>query len=279
MAVDLRLKNFSPKTCSSYIDCCRHFVEFHRRSPRDLGAEDVRRFLLYLIAEKFHSASNVKMHLAGIKFLYRVTLKRPEVVADIPWPKVPRTLPNVLSGSEVVRLLDAMEPVKVRLVLTCTYAAGLRIQEACSLRVQDIDSQRGVINVHLGKGGRDRVVMLSPRLLELLRLYWKDARPPKPYLFPGEAPGSHVNPSTVRDALRKAVSKAGIRKRVTPHLLRHAFATHLLESGTDLRIIQVLLGHRSIRTTLRYTHVSAAHVGRTRSPLDDLSTQAGKVPR
>jgi site-specific recombinase XerD len=276
MSADLKLRNYSPRTRESYLRCCRSFVRHFMRPPTELGTEEVRTFLLDLV-DHFAPPSVLKMHVAGIKFLYRVTLGRPEVVADIPWPKTPRTLPDVLSGSEVARLLDAIEPVKFRMVLTCTYAGGLRISEACSLRTGDIDSERMLIHVRRGKGAKDRMVMLSPRLLDLLRKYWKATRPSGDLLFPGQEPDSHVSPAAVRNALKTAVRKARLGKRVTPHLLRHAFATHLLEAGADLRVIQVLLGHGSIRTTTRYTRVSAAHVGRTQSPLDLLGTRKGKV--
>ena len=276
MSADLKLRNYSPQTGERYLCCCRNFIRHFMRPPTELGAEEVRAFLLHQV-DRFATPGALKMYVASIKFLYRVTLGRPEVVADIPWPKIPKTLPDVLSGSEVARLLAAIEPVKVRMLLTCTYAGGLRISEACSLRTGDLDSKRMLIHIRRGKGAKDRMVMLSPRLLELLRKYWKAARPSGGYLFPGQEPGSHVSAAAVRAALEKAVRKARLGKRVTPHLLRHAFATHLLEAGADIRVIQVLLGHSSIRTTTRYTRVSAAHVGRTQSPLDLLGTKKGKV--
>ena len=196
------------------------------------------------------------MYVAGIRFLYGVTLDRPEVAKRIPWPKVPRKQPDILSGTEVTHLLAAIESVKHRVVLTAAYGAGMRVSEACRLQVGDIDSQRGLIHIRQGKGSRDRHVMLGDRLLSALREYWSLTRPQGPYLFPGQRPGTSVSATAVRTALHAAVAKAGISKRVTPHVLRHSFATHLLEAGADIRVIQVLLGHQSIRTTAHYTQLS-----------------------
>jgi len=215
--------------------------------------------------------------VAGLKFLYTVTLGRPEEVAGIPWPRVRRPLPDVLSGSEVERLLAAVELCKHRMVLMAAYGAGLRVSEACSLSVGDIDSVRGVIHVRDGKGGRDRFVVLAGRLLLALREYWRIERPSGSRLFPGRKSGGCVSPESVRRALHKAVAACGLTKKVTVHALRHAFATHLLEGGTDLRTIQILLGHNSIRTTVGYLHISAARIARTKSPLDLLGTPEGAV--
>ena len=211
------------------------------------------------------------MHVAALRFLYTTTLRRPEEVVRIPWPKVPRTLPDILSRDEVLRLLDRVGNIKHRAVLSCAYGAGLRITEACSLTVKDLDSQRGLIHVRKGKRQLDRYVMLSERLLLLLREYWRQVRPEPPLLFPGEVSGQPISPRTVRESLKKAAVGLGIQKRVTPHSLRHAFATHLLEAGTDIRVIQALLGHGSIRSTQRYTAVSRRHVGRVKSPLDEVA--------
>jgi integrase/recombinase XerD len=218
-----------------------------------------------------------RMHVAAIRFLYAITLRRPEVVGWLVWPKTPRSLPVVLSGTEVFAVLEAIKSPKYRAILMCAYGSGLRVSEACALTPADIDSKRMVIHVRDGKRGRDRYVMLGERLLAALRTWWRIERPAREgYLFPGAAAGKHVSPETVRNALKKAAAGAGLEKRTYPHLLRHSFATHLLESGTDIRVIQRLLGHGSIRTTERYTHVSAAHIRRTKSPLDLLGTEAGK---
>ena len=270
MKADLKLRRYRARTVGEYLRCARKFVEYHWRPAEEMGEQEVRQFLLYLTDGRQVSAANHKMHVAAIKFLYGITLDRPEVAVRFPWPRVPVKLPDILDRGEVLRLLDAVESIKYRGILMTAYAAGMRIGEACSLKTTDIDSRRGLIHIRDGKRGRDRFVMLSPRLLAFLREYWKATRPTGPELFPGQAAGRSVSPEAVRVALRKAVARAGIKKRVTPHVLRHCFATHLLEGGEDIRTIQVLLGHGSIRTTARYTQVSERHIGRTQSPLDGL---------
>jgi len=241
-----------------------------------MGEAEVRAFLLHLL-KSGKGPSVVKMHVAAVKFLYGVTLQRPEEVVRLPWPKVARPLPDVLSGSEVERLLAAVESRKYRMVLMAAYGAGLRVSEACGLSVEDIDSARGLIHIRDGKRGRDRYVMLPTRLLLALREYWRAEKLVGTRLFPGSVPGQCVSHEAVRDGLRKAVTACRLTKRVTTHTLRHSFATHLLEGGTDIRTIQVLLGHASIRTATIYTHISVSHIGRTRSPLDLLGTPEGAV--
>ena len=276
MHADLTLRRYSLGTVEKYLWCAATFVAFFGVSPLRLGEAEVRRFLLDLVEQKKASAATHKMFVAAIKFLYGVTLGRPEVAVRVPWPKVGRTLPDILSLDEVQRLLGAIDSLKHRVILMAAYGAGLRIGEACGLQVSDIDSARGLIHVRQGKGKRDRYVMLSARLLAALRAYWKAARPTGTLLFPGQKADTCISAEAVRDALRVAVDKAKITKHVTPHILRHSFATHLLEGGTDIRTIQVLLGHGSIRTTTRYTQVSAAHIGRTQSPLDRLPAAGGE---
>jgi integrase/recombinase XerD len=277
MAEDLRLKRYRLATCAQYLRCARSFVEHFGRSPARLSAEDVRKFLLYLTDEKKASAATVKMYVAAIRILYAVTLKQPQKVAGLVWPKVLHPLPDILSAEEVERLLAAVESAKHRVILMTAYGAGLRIGEACRLMTVDLDSDRMVIHVRDGKRGRDRYVMLSPVLLAALRAYWRQFRPEEPTMFPGDKPGTCIQPDAVREALRTAVLQTGIKKRVTPHSLRHAFATHLLEAGCDIRIIQVLLGHSSIRSTARYTAVSTKHISATPSPLDRLRIPGGAV--
>jgi len=280
MKADLEMRGYSQSTQEQYLRCARRFVAHFMRPPTELGIEEVRGFLLHLLRVKKASSAVHKMHVAGLKFLFTYTLGRPEVSVRIPWPKVPRPLPEILSGTEVERLLQSVSSVKYRAVLSTTYGAGLRISEVCSLHIRDIDSVRMLIHVRDGKRGRDRYVMLASGLLLLLREYWRLYRPAGPFLFPSTATAdAHVCHATVRKALRSAVQEAGITKRVTPHLLRHAFATHLLEAGAEVRTIQVLLGHSSIRTTTRYTKVSTSMVGRTKSPLDILGTPEGRVLR
>lgn len=273
MQDDLKLKNYAPGTVGQYLSCARRFVEHFGVSPVSLDEQAVRRYVLEMAGER--SPATVKMHVAAIRFLYEVTLRSPEVVVGVHFPKVPHRLPDILSLDEVRRLLEAVEPPMYRAVLMTAYGAGMRISEACSLLTTDIDSARGVIHVRQGKRNRDRYVMLSAVLLAALREYWKLYRPAVPILFPGERPQSCVSPAAVRLAMREAKARAGITKRVTPHSLRHAFATHLLEDGADIRTIQALLGHGSIRSTARYTQVSVAHICKTRSPLDRLPAQPG----
>jgi len=265
---DLKIAGYAKSTQANYLLCAKHFVAHYMRSPEALGEEDIRNFLEHLQETKASGAAGIKMHLAAIKFLYTTTLKRPEEVVGIRWPKVPRRLPVIVSREETLQLLQAVDCVKYRAVLMTTYGAGLRIKEACSLQVADVDSKRRLLHVRLGKGGRDRYVMLAESLVAFLREYWRAERPCGPYLFPGDSPPGVVSAESVRAALRKAAAVVGITKRVTPHTLRHAFATHLLEGGCDLRIIQVLLGHGSIRTTTRYTHVSTHLIGSVVSPVD-----------
>lgn len=276
MAEDLKLRRYKPSTCDKYLRCARAFVAYHRRPPQEMGVDEVRGFLLHLVSERKVSPATHHLYVAAIKFLYATTLKRPEVVVEIPWPKVPQKLPRILSGTEVEALFDAVGSVKYRTIALLAYGAGLRIAEACSLDVEDIDSKRNLIHVRDSKHGRDRYVMLSPRVLLALRAYWRATRPTGSKLFPGQTPGSSISHGAVRQALRQAAQQCNLHKRVTPHILRHSFATHLLELGTDVRVIQVLLGHKSIRTTARYAQVSQAHVGRTRSPLDTLGTAEAK---
>ena len=276
MERDLTLRNVAESTRVSYLRCCCKFVRHAGRSPAVMGSFEVDGFLESLV-RRGKSPSTQRTHVAALKFLYGVTLERREVAEKIPWPKTARRIPDVLSGTEVATLLGVIAPLKYRLVLTTAYGAGLRISEACSLRVGDIDSKRGLIHVRLGKGAKDRFVMLSQRLLGMLREYWKLAQPRGPFLFPGEGPGSHVTEQAVRAALKAALPEAGIHKHVTPHLLRHSLATHLLEAGADISVIQVVLGHASIRTTAQYTQVSQQHVASVKSPLDLLGTAEGAV--
>lgn len=264
MKCDLFLRRMAKPTVEEYLRCSTKYVKFHMRSPTEMGEAEVRQFLMQLKS----GPADHKMHVAAIKFLYGVTLGRPEVAGLIPWPKVPFTLPVILDRSEVEIVLAALSSVRYRAIVMTAYASGLRVSEVCGLRITDIDSKRGLIHVHNGKGGRDRCVMLSQRLLACLREYWKAERPPGKLLFPGQDPNRPISRDAVEKALYRAVAKTGIKKRVTAHILRHSFATHLLENGTDIRVIQMLLGHSSIRTTMRYTQVSNRVIGNTQSPLD-----------
>lgn len=276
MKLDMKLKNFAETTQTQYLRVGRQLATYFMRSPAELGEEEIKEYLDHLLSTGA-GPEKLKMQIAGLKFLYGVTLNRPEVADRLPWPRVPQKKPDILSGSEVKKVLAAVRGAVPAMAVVAAYAAGLRVKETCQLRPEDIDSQRGLIHVRLGKGGKDRFVMLSATLLSTLRDYWAKVRPQGGWLFPGRKPGAHLHPTSVRKALDGAVKQVGIKKRVTTHSLRHAFATHLLEAGADIRVIQVLLGHASIRTTARYTQVSRAHVGRTKSPLDLLGTKDGKV--
>lgn len=277
MQADLELRAFASTTKKEYLRRAHNFVAYHGRPPMELGEQEVREFLLYVVSKGKAGSATHHMYVAAIKFLYTTTLGRPEVVSNIPWPKRPQTLPDILTGEEVERLLHQITSLKHRAILMTAYGAGLRISEACSLRSADIDSKRMLIHVHEGKRSKDRYVMLSERLLEVLRMHWKVVRPQGPFLFPGAISGRPITTSAVQRVLHEAVVQCGFTKRVTAHSLRHGFATHLLETGADIRTIQRLLGHSSIQTTARYTKVTLEHIGRTKSPLDLLGTEKGRV--
>ena len=284
MVADLKIKNSSEHTIDSYLRYARKYLEYSGRPPTQLGREHVHEYLTYLADERKVHPRTLAIHLAAISFLYRITLRRPDVVADIPRPKLPKTLPQILTGTEVEQILAAVYSIKHRTILTSTYAAGLRISEAVSLCVPDIQSDRRLIRVRQAKGKKDRYVPLGDRLLIALRDYWRAVRPPGPYLFPpgrGGQPDAHISKDAVYLALEKAVKRAGIQKHVTTttHTFRHCFATHMLEMGQDLRTVQVILGHSSPRTTAIYTHVSAEFLGKVRSPLDVLGTEEGRILR
>jgi site-specific recombinase XerD len=270
----LELRGVSPKTVKLYVDCVSRFARHFGKSPEKLGAEEVRSYLLYLVHEQKVAWGTYKQALAALRYLYRWVLNRGEVVQDIRAPKPERRLPVVLSFDEVHRFFAAIPSFKHRTLLMLAYAAGLRISEAASLRVADIDSQRMVIRVVQGKRKKDRYTILSPLMLQMLRHYWWAARP-QDYLFPGRGKNRYVRSSTVQRACIDAQQRAGLAKGVTPHTLRHSFATHLLEAGTELRVIQELLGHASPRTTAIYTHVSTKLIAGTKSPLDLLVAHHG----
>lgn len=276
MERDLKLKNHAETTRKEYLRCCSGFARYHMKSPSELGETAIKEYLAH-VQLRGSGPETLKMNVAALKFLYGVTLDRPKVAERLPWPKVPHKKPDILSGSEVEKLLAAVHSPVPGMALVTAYGAGLRISEACRLRVEDIDSARGLIHVRLGKGNKDRYVMLAERLLLGLRAYYARVRPADGWLFPGRKKGQPLSPSAVRARLNEAVAALKLKKRVTAHTLRHSFATHLLEMGTDIREIQVLLGHASIRTTARYTQVSKKHIGRVKSPLDLLGTKAGAV--
>jgi len=279
MTADLDLRGFASTTKKEYLQRAQNFVAFYHRPPTELGEREIREFLLHLVNEKKTGSATQHMYVAAIKFLYATTLNRPEEVASIPWPKRPQTLPDILTGEEVEWLFQQIASLKHRAILMTAYGAGLRISEACSLQTSDLDSKRMLIHVHEGKRSKDRYVMLSERLLDVLRTYWKVVRPQGPFLFPGTIPGRSITTSAVQRVLHQVVVQCHFTKRVTAHSLRHSFATHLLEMGTDIRVIQRLLGHSSLQTTARYTKVTERHIGRTTSPLDLIGTKEGEVLR
>jgi site-specific recombinase XerD len=252
-----------------YIQHVAKFAQHFHRSPDQLGAEHIRQYQLFLIQEKKLAWSSYNQIISALRFFYSKTLKRAFLLQDIPFPRKVQKLPLILSQEEVARILTAPPHLKSRALLMTIYAAGLRRSEVARLQVNDIDSARMTITVHQGKGQRDRVVMLSPVLLDTLRQYWQHTKPKK-WLFPGVTPDQPISGNDVFVVFHNAVRRAGIIKKVCPHSLRHSFATHLLESGTDLRTIQMLLGHRTLKTTSRYLHVSQQHVRATASPLDSL---------
>jgi len=244
------------------------FARHFDKSPELLGPEDIRAYQVYLTNEKKLATGSVLIAVAALRFLYKVSLKKDWSFEDvIPAPKKPQRLPVVLSPEEVLHFLSCVGNTRHRAILTTCYAAGLRISEAIHLRPTDIDSQRMVIRVDQGKGQKDRYVMLSPTLLETLRSYFRAVRP-QVWLFEGDVSGQPINRSSVEQACQKARRLSGIRKPITPHSLRHGFAVHLLESGTDVRTIQLLLGHRSLATTARYLRIATTKVCSTSSPLD-----------
>jgi len=271
MIDDMSLRNLSPATQRSYLHAVAKFSRYFGRPPDRLGLEDVRAFQVHLVSRGI-SWPALNQTVCALRFFYGVTLDRSEIPERIAYARTPRKLPVILSADEVVRFLEAVPSLKARTALTTAYAAGLRASEAVSLKVADIDSARMVIEVRHGKGAKDRTVMLSPQLLTILRTYWRLTRPGE-WLFPGRTPDKPIDVQVLHAACRSAAKAAGLIKRVSVHTLRHSFATHLLESGVDIRIIQVLLGHNNLSTTARYTHVATTTIAATQSPFDRLSLE------
>ena len=271
MVEDMTIRNLSPATQQSYTHAVSKFSRYFGHSPDRLGLEDVRAYQVHLISKGVSWAS-LNQVVCALRFFYGVTLGCDSIPERIAYAREPRKLPAVLSADEVVRFLEAVSSLKARIALTTAYAAGLRVSEVTGLKAADIDSDRMVIRVACGKGGKERYVMLSGQLLGILRSYWRLAQPGR-FLFPGRDKQRPIEPTVLHAACHSARVAAGIDKRVSVHVLRHSFATHLLESGVDIRIIQVLLGHENLSTTARYTRVSSQVIARTESPLDRLSLQ------
>jgi integrase/recombinase XerD len=265
---DMQVRNLALNTQMSYLQQISLFARHFNKSPETLGVEDIRAYQVYLTNEKKLAPSSILTAAAALRYLYKVSLKKDWPFADvIPAPHKPEKLPVVLSPEEVLQFLECVGSQKHRTILTTCYAAGLRISEAVCLTAPHLDSARMVIRVEQGKGQKDRYVMLSPRLLQILRDWWRWARP-KQWLFPGDIPGQHISTNAVEQACQKARRRCPVPKPTTPHSLRHAFAVHLLEAGTDVRTIQLLLGHRSLATTARYLRIATSKVCSTSSPLD-----------
>lgn len=270
MIEDLTLASYAASTTNIYVGAIRALAEHFGRSPAKVSREELREYVTGLRG-RCRSSSRFRQHLAAIKFLYGKTLGRPDDVAFITFPALRPKLPTVLSVEEVGVLLRAIEQPTYRAVATTIYSTGLRVTEVCLLETGDIDARRGIIHVRHGKGRKERLVPLSRSLLTLLREHWRCQRPDAPYLFAAPVARGAARPQTVRRALTKAARAMGLTKRVTPHVLRHSFATHQLEAGTDVRVIQAVLGHDSIRSTTRYTHVSVELLRQAKPLLDELS--------
>ena len=279
---ELQRRNYSQETTRSYIHAVKQFAEYFGKSPEKLGAEEMRRYQLYLLNEKKCSAGTVKVHMSALRFFYKKVLKRHDLsFDDLVYPKRPKKLPVVLSQEEVARLIEATANPMHRTLLMLLYATGMRRTEASQLKVSDIDSQRMVLHIRQGKGARDRDVPLSGKLLQALREYWRWKKP-RNFLFPSSA--AHrgqeqpISDKTVWHVCKGAAVRAGIQKKIGPHTLRHSFATHHMEAGTDLRTIQLLLGHADLKHTTVYLHLSHRHLHAATSPLEQLALPPHNPP-
>jgi|TARA_Y100000294_G_scaffold75067_1_gene70733 site-specific recombinase XerD len=272
LADDLGRQNYSPKTRKAYCFCVGAFLKHHRSLQADqLNLDHVRTYQLYLTKKKAVSPSYFNQAMSALKFFYSITLEQEWNVKRVPCKRKPKRLPVVLDKEEVLALFRATTNLKHRTILMTIYGCGLRLNEVRHLEIRDIDGKRMMVHVRMGKGNRDRYVMLSRRLYKALRLYWAKTVPhPQRWLFPGKNPEQPVSRTTIQEIFTKARKKAGITKRASVHTLRHSFATHLLEDGTNLIVIQRLLGHRSLRSTLIYVHVARTMVASAKSPLDTL---------
>ena len=280
MLEDMSIRNLAQNTQQCYVQHVASFARYFDCSPESMGPEKVREYQVHLLEDCKLAPSSIIIAVSALRFLYKVTLKQPWAPDEIPMPKKPFKLPVILSPEEVMRFLESVASMKHRAILMAAYAAGLRVSEATHLKVTDVDSQRMMLRVAQGKAAKDRYVMLSPRLLEELRTYWRVGRP-KTWLFPGDIAGSPITRYAVGEACQKARRCSGIQKPITPHSLRHAFATHLLERGVDVRRIQLLMGHRSLATTTRYLKVATSTICATTSPLDllpDIGPPQPKAP-
>jgi site-specific recombinase XerD len=271
MIEDMKIRNLSSTTQRCYVHAVAKFAQHFNRSPDRLGLAEIRSYQIHLTSAGT-SWAGFNVAVCALRFFYGITLGRAAMVDRIPYARKRRQLPVILSIDEIAPFLAAVPSLKHRTALMTAYAAGLRVSEVVHLKIDDIDSSRMLIRVEQGKGGRDRYVMLSPQLLIVLRAYWREARPTH-WLFPGQDESRPLDASVLQWACRNARTAAKLGKPVTVHTLRHSFATHLLEAGTDIRTIQVLLGHRDLSTTARYTQVAATTIGNTVSPFDRLKLE------
>lgn len=277
MLEELQRRNYTPDTTRGYMHAVEEFANYFRKSPELMGAEEVRKFQLYMMQEKKLALGTVALRMGALRFLYKKTLRRRDIdIEDLPLVRAPKKLPVVLSPEEVVRLIEGAANLWHRTILMLLYATGLRRAEAAHLKVSDIDSALMLIHVHQGKGSRDRDLPLTPKLLEALRGYWQACKyKPRVYLFPSRVepirPERPISDKVIWNACHEAALRAGLSKRIGPHTLRHSFATHLLEAGTDLRTIQLLLGHQRLKDTAVYLHVSRRHLQAAVNPLDQIS--------
>jgi integrase/recombinase XerD len=273
MLEELQRRNYSQTTVNGYLKIVESFAKYFHRPPDQLGPEQIRAYQVYLINERKLNARTVGHHTAALRFFYCKTLKRAYPIEEVPYPKAPRRLPIILTQEEAVRLIDSASNLFHRAMLMTVYSTGMRRAEMCQLKVEDIDSNRMLVHIRQGKGRRDRDVPLSPKLLETLRQYWLWMKP-KTYLFPGTVNGLRadkpITPKMLWEACREAAQRAGITKAVRPHLLRHSFATHLLEGGADLPTLQALLGHADLKPTSIYLHLSERHLRAAGTPLDNV---------
>lgn len=256
------------------MSCLRSFVSYVRpKHPREVTEDDIRQYLLHLIIDKQHSAGTVNQVFNAIRLLYVDLYKKPFVIGSLPRPQKEKKLPDVLNEDEVKRIFNAVDNLKHRTMLMLTYASGLRVSELVKLRIEDFDGKRGLIHIRDAKGKRDRFTIFPESLRTQLLVYWKQYKlETQGWLFPGQTTDHHLSARSIQAVFERAVKKAEIKKPVSMHTLRHSFATHLLEHGTDLRFIQELLGHRSVTTTEIYTHISNKTLGKIRSPIDFLLT-------
>jgi integrase/recombinase XerD len=277
MLEELQRRNYSHRTAKTYVRIVREFAEYFHRSPDKLGPEQIRQYQAHLFQTKKLAPATVSQYVSALRFLFIKTLRRHFLAEHIPFPKSRKRLPIVLSPEEVTRLIDSARNLFHRTLLMTLYSTAMRRAELCRLKVSDVDSERMMIRIDQGKGGRDRDVPLSPKLLETLRVYWRWMQPAT-FLFPGTVKGMRadvpISPNLVWLACRQAAQAAGITKRISPHCLRHSCASHLLEAGADLRTIQVLLGHSRLEHTLVYLHLSHKHLQAITNPLDTLDVSS-----